>query len=594
MVLQSPEEQAGTVTACPRCRQPLRVPGPVATPTSTAAQVRSETAVPPVPLPPAPPSASSGKPGPVPAVPLWKRILRETWLVGWETASLPVRPIRHLWNHLRRRSLRRKVHSARLTFGQHLYEARAGDPEVREQIHSLGERILAAEADQATARKWTARRRELLCRLGDPYLDRESPPPAGQEVHGQARAARASLQALDRKMQVAGAGLLPPGKTGWRRAGIGCGLAACAVAGVFLFLHPRPAVPPPEETGKDSPKELTTREIYARYAPAVGLIRGEKILAGGTGFLARPNLLVTNAHVVDGLLLSDLRVYFPSAPDAGKKPLTAELVYFDPRRDLAVLEVKSALEPLRVAGQYDFKPGEDVTVIGSPNVGKLILENFVSRGVMSNVRKVREHEFYVLDVTINPGNSGGPVFDSTGQVIGVVTLKARKQERIALCVPAEDVNKALAVVERQSPRERKEASARHGLLTLFRRIAITGALYHEGTRVCLSYMVRGVPPRVAMGRVKGVIQKKLQESGLGTFDEINSAVAAVDSNPNVPDETRRGLAELWKTCTEMRQLFDDPGRLFRGNPTARIRALGDRYQKQVEALAGLLGVKELD
>ena len=70
---------------------------------------------------------------------------------------------------------------------------------------------------------------------------------------------------------------------------------------------------------------------------------------------------------------------------------------------------------------------------------KLVLENAVSRGVMSTKTVIGDQNFYQLGIAINPGNSGGPVIDSSGKVIGIATLKMTRLEATAFCIPAEDL-----------------------------------------------------------------------------------------------------------------------------------------------------------
>ena len=131
-------------------------------------------------------------------------------------------------------------------------------------------------------------------------------------------------------------------------------------------------------------------------------------------------------------------MHFPSAEAAKKGPYTAELVYEDPKRDLAFLAVKTDLPAIQVASSYTFRKGEDVTVIGNPGLGEdAVLENAISRGLMSTKTTLEGSSFYQLSISVNPGNSGGPVFDSHGQVIGVVTLKSSKQEALAFSIPVE-------------------------------------------------------------------------------------------------------------------------------------------------------------
>ena len=132
----------------------------------------------------------------------------------------------------------------------------------------------------------------------------------------------------------------------------------------------------------DPGRTLSSAEIAAESEPSIAMITGDGSV--GTGFLVRPGIVATNAHVIDGEFMMNLKVRFPSAEKAQQGPMPTELLYEDTRRDLAFLRVKSSLPPLRIAAAYTFRKGEDVTVIGNPGAGgELILENAISRGLMS-------------------------------------------------------------------------------------------------------------------------------------------------------------------------------------------------------------------
>jgi S1-C subfamily serine protease len=207
---------------------------------------------------------------------------------------------------------------------------------------------------------------------------------------------------------------------------------------------------PPARLAEEVPdRPMNTAEIVARYEPSVALIKGKK--GSGTGFIARPGIVATNAHVIEGERIKEVEVRFPSAPEGQQGPLPARLLYKDKDRDLALLGVATDLPPVRIAKGYKFRKGEDVTVIGNPGVGgRMILENAISRGIVSSMTKINEHTFLQLGIAINPGNSGGPVFDPKGRVIGVVTLKTTAQEALAFAIPAEDLLAALDAAETPS------------------------------------------------------------------------------------------------------------------------------------------------
>ncbi len=222
-------------------------------------------------------------------------------------------------------------------------------------------------------------------------------------------------------------------------------------------------------------KVLSTADIVAESEPSVALIKGKG--SSGTGFLVGPGLVATNAHVIDDELIPDLEVRFVSADDKHKAPLKAELLYEDPQRDLAFLAVKTDLKPLRVAKTYTFRKGEDITVIGNPGLGDgQVLENAISRGVMSTKTQIDGRNFYQLGIAINPGNSGGPVFDSSGRVIGVATLKASKQEATGFSIPIEDFQEALTKLSKQSTADADGYRSRHRINASVKALGGGGAL----------------------------------------------------------------------------------------------------------------------
>ncbi len=221
---------------------------------------------------------------------------------------------------------------------------------------------------------------------------------------------------------------------------------------------------------------LSSAEIAAESEPSIAMITGDRSV--GTGFLVRPGIIATNAHVIARDFMSSIRVRFPSAEKGQQGPVLAELVYEDPHRDLTFLRLKSSLPPLRIAASYPFRKGEDVTVIGNPGAGdQLILENAISRGLMSTRTSLEGQPYYQLTIAVNPGNSGGPVFNSSGSVIGVVTRKSVEQESLAFCIPVEDLNLALSKVDSFPEDAIEHQQSRHRLTLAVKKLGGQGAIY---------------------------------------------------------------------------------------------------------------------
>ena len=205
-----------------------------------------------------------------------------------------------------------------------------------------------------------------------------------------------------------------------------------------------------------------------RWEPSVTLVKAPA--SSGTGFLVKPGVIATNAHVIDDEFISALEIRFPSAPAGKQGPFDTELLFSsDPKRDLAFLSVSTDLLSLEIAPTYSFVKGEDITVIGNPGLGDdVVLENAISRGVMSSKAVIEGMNYLQLNMAINPGNSGGPVFDSAGRVIGVATAQIHQGRGVGLLHPgrgpASGIEQARRAPSRHDlpPPRRRRLQGAHG------------------------------------------------------------------------------------------------------------------------------------
>jgi S1-C subfamily serine protease len=298
-------------------------------------------------------------------------------------------------------------------------------------------------------------------------------------------------------------------------------------------------------------KVLSTADIVEESEPSVALIKGNG--SSGTGFLVAPGLVATNSHVIDDELMPELEVRFVSADDKHKAPLKAELLYEDTERDLAFLAVKTDLKPLRLAKVYTFRKGEDIVVIGNPGMGDgQVLENAISRGVMSTKTQIEGKNFCQLGIAINPGNSGGPVFDSTGRVIGVVTLKASKQESTGFSIPIEDLQAALAKLAKQSTADANRYRSRH------RIVAATKSLGAGGALMCLVIDLRradamGNNPTVkeALGKIEPVTAELDKE----LFPALASQATRIKNDPLIAAPVKKMIGEMSDNFARIRDAY---------------------------------------
>ena len=194
-----------------------------------------------------------------------------------------------------------------------------------------------------------------------------------------------------------------------------------------------PDIPPPSHGDpNDSPRSL--EDMIAAATPAVVAIESDS--ARGSGFFVRSDTIVTNAHVVRGS--STVRITFAD----GRKG-DATVVSIPENIDLALLravqgsEGRAVLDLSSVAG---VRPGEEVVAIGSA-LG--VLQNTVTRGIVSALRRDNGVMLLQTDAAINPGNSGGPLLDRSGRVVGVNTMKVGSAASIGFALAADHVRMLL-------------------------------------------------------------------------------------------------------------------------------------------------------
>jgi serine protease Do len=239
------------------------------------------------------------------------------------------------------------------------------------------------------------------------------------------------------------------------------------------------------------------------------------------------------------------------------------LRYEDPKRDLAILGVEIKLEPLRLARAYNFKRGEDVTIIGNPGVGRgeMILQNAVTRGVLSTEVEIKGSKYYQLGVSVNPGNSGGPAIGSTGEVVGVVTARAT-EEAIGFCIPVADLTDALDRRPGRPAGGMDDQASKHDLFVAARRILAACAIYSRVLEMYVSGMDRAIREgRTASDGLREVaptIASQLAMLDRLLITEVKGELMATIRDDKVPMDIQRDLRELWSTYSDLKSYTEEP------------------------------------
>jgi S1-C subfamily serine protease len=161
--------------------------------------------------------------------------------------------------------------------------------------------------------------------------------------------------------------------------------------------------------------------------------------SSGSGFIATTDgKVVTNYHVIKDastvtVKLNDGRVFTLNS-----------VVNYDEVRDIAVLQLPLYnIQAVTLGDSGKIANGDDIVVIGNP----LGLENSVTTGVISATSRVISNQIWIqFSAPVSPGSSGGPIFNSKGEVVGIVTSKIVEEgvEGINFAVPVNDVKGLLS------------------------------------------------------------------------------------------------------------------------------------------------------
>ena len=201
---------------------------------------------------------------------------------------------------------------------------------------------------------------------------------------------------------------------------------------------PSPNVAPPDsKIAQDPDVRAAGNSVVRVLGTACGL--GVE----GSGWIAGPDLVVTNAHVVAGE--SDTTV----TPAGSTTQLDAIPVHYDPENDLSLLHVNGlGGTPLSLASNV--QPGTAGAVLGYPEngpftiaparvgiTGPVVTQDSYGRGPITR-------ELTALRGEVRSGNSGGPLVDGAGRVMGTIFAATTQGKPGGYAVPNDVVAKALS------------------------------------------------------------------------------------------------------------------------------------------------------
>ena len=156
----------------------------------------------------------------------------------------------------------------------------------------------------------------------------------------------------------------------------------------------------------------------------------------GTGFAINHRYIVTNFHVIENA--KSIKLY--GVQGDFNKSYEADIVATDQFNDLAILKIVD--NSFKGFGSIPYKVnttltdvGEEVFVLGYPLTNTMGDEIKLTTGVISSRSGFQgDMSQYQISAPVQPGNSGGPLFDSKGNVVGIVSAKHKGAENVGYAI----------------------------------------------------------------------------------------------------------------------------------------------------------------
>lgn len=174
-----------------------------------------------------------------------------------------------------------------------------------------------------------------------------------------------------------------------------------------------------------SPEDLYLK-LYPTANDNVIQSGNQSKLTSGTGFgISSNGIIVTNFHVIDGAKIIKVR----GVNLDFNKTYKAKVLVSDKNNDLALIKIDDYGFSSLGTIPYTIKTGlagvgENIFVLGYPLRATMGDEIKLTNGIVSSRTGFQgDITSYQISAPVQPGNSGGPLFDSQGNLIGIINAK---------------------------------------------------------------------------------------------------------------------------------------------------------------------------
>ena len=286
-------------------------------------------------------------------------------------------------------------------------------------------------------------------------------------------------------------------------------------------------------------KQTVGVSLESTYANIFGQQSASAV--AGTGFvITADGYIMTNYHVIES---AQKRGYKISVLFKDKSSFDAKVVGFDEDNDVAVLKIDASdLSPAAIGNSDDIAVGDSVFAIGNP-LGELDF-SMTSGRVSALDRSITTEQgsapinMFQFDAAINSGNSGGPVYNESGEVIGIATAKVGSSgvEGLGFAIP---INDAADIANELITKGYVSGKAYMGV-NIDNRYSSVYAQYYGMPEGAYVYNVESGGCAERSGLAAGDIITEVGGETIGSYSDLNAAIKSFKAGESTEIVVYRG------------------------------------------------------
>ncbi len=227
------------------------------------------------------------------------------------------------------------------------------------------------------------------------------------------------------------------------------GITTLLIAGMTVYYSRKANTKEIEQLRIEFKQEVAkrTNEVYNKVREGFPTKAPENAqpISGGTGFLIdAKGFVVTNAHVVNGSRSVIIQ-------NSKGQQFRASIIHQNDATDIAILKIgdddfrQDAAIPYAIR-KTGAELGEDLFTLGFPREEIVYNEGYMSAKTGFNGDTLSCQ----IGVAANPGNSGGPVFNRSGEVIGIINTRQVQAQGVVFAINSRNIHAAVQEIRKST------------------------------------------------------------------------------------------------------------------------------------------------